>query len=250
LSSVRRLLLAAIGAILILTPASTEAVGGGYPSVALDGSAATPRSGIALDALREAARATGLRVRVLEAALIGHARAAREGIGKPSILTIIDYSQPSGSPRLWVLDLQAGEVLMHELVAHGRGTGVDTARRFSNVPGSLQSSLGTFITGETYHGKHGLSLRLRGIDAGLNDRAAERAIVVHGAWYVSEEIVRQQGRLGRSEGCPALSEDVAPRVIELIRDGSVIFSYYPSAGLERSLASEEATASPAGHRVT
>jgi hypothetical protein len=152
------------------------------------------------------------------------------------VLTVIDYSLPSRERRLWVLDLVAGSVLMREFVAHGRGTGLDVARKFSNIPGSLQSSLGAFITGGTYEGQNGQSLRLRGVDRGLNDRAEERAIVVHGAWYVSDEIVRQQGRLGRSEGCPALSEDVAPRVIDLIRDGTVLFSYYPSPDLERSLA--------------
>lgn len=124
---------------------------------------------------------------------------------------------------------------MHELVAHGRGTGLDSARSFSNTPGSFKTSLGTFITGTTYRGANGLSLRLRGLDEGLNDRAAERAIVLHGAWYVSDDIVRRQGRLGRSEGCPAVSEDVAPRVIGLIKDGSVLFAYYPSAELEQRL---------------
>jgi hypothetical protein len=129
--------------------------------------------------------------------------------------------------RLWVLDLERGRVLARELVAHGRGTGEDRARRFSNRPGSLQSSLGVFVTGRTYRGKHGLALRLRGLDAGVNDRAAERAIVMHGAWYVSPAMVAKVGRLGRSEGCPALSAAAAPRVIRLIRNGSVLFAYYP-----------------------
>jgi hypothetical protein len=119
-------------------------------------------------------------------------------------------------------------VLAHELVAHGRNTGDDRARRFSNRPGSLQSSLGTFVTGRTYQGRHGLSLRLRGLDAGLNDRAEARAIVVHGAEYVSPDIVRRLGRLGRSQGCPALEPGVAARVIDLIRGGSVLFAWYPT----------------------
>jgi hypothetical protein len=127
-----------------------------------------------------------------------------------------------------VLDLRAGAVLARELVAHGRETGDDVAMKFSNRPGSLQSSLGTFLTGATYRGKYGLSLRLKGLDRGVNDRAEARAIVIHGADYVNEDIVRRRGRLGRSLGCPALSLDAAPRVIELIRDATVVYSYHPT----------------------
>jgi hypothetical protein len=234
LSSVRTLLLAAISALVVLSPASTEA------TVARPAPVAAPElnadSAFSIAALTDAAREAGLRSNVLDAALRGYRHAVEEGVAKPSLLTVIDYSLPSRTPRLWVLDLDAGKVLMHELVAHGRGTGLDSARLFSNKPGSYKSSLGTFITGATYRGANGLSLRLRGIDEGLNDRAAERAIVIHGAWYVSDDIVRMQGRLGRSEGCPALSQDVAPRVIDLIRDGSVVFSYFPSPELEQRLA--------------
>ena len=125
-----------------------------------------------------------------------------------------------------MLDLVRARVLAHELVAHGRGSGDDLARRFSNQPGSLQSSLGTFLTGTTYYGKHGLSLRLQGLDPGVNDRAAERAIVVHGAPYVDAALVPRLGRLGRSQGCPALSPAVAARIIDLIRGGSVLYAYY------------------------
>ncbi|HEX6140972.1 MAG TPA: murein L,D-transpeptidase catalytic domain family protein [Candidatus Limnocylindria bacterium] len=127
-----------------------------------------------------------------------------------------------------MLDLAGGEVLAQELVAHGRGTGEDVARRFSNHPGSLASSLGSFITGPTYVGKHGLSLRLRGVDPGVNDRAESRAIVVHGAEYVSEASVRALGRLGRSLGCPALGTAEAPRIIGLIRGGTLLYAYHPS----------------------
>jgi hypothetical protein len=150
------------------------------------------------------------------------------GLVTSPLLTVIDYSMPSRMRRLWVLDLERGRVLARELVAHGRGTGEDRAQRFSNRPGSLQSSLGVFVTGRTYRGKHGLALQLRGLDAGVNDRAAERAIVMHGAWYVSPAMVSKVGRLGRSEGCPALSPTAAPRVIRLIRNGSVLYAYYPT----------------------
>ena len=186
--------------------------------------------------LEETAADSGLRIEVLQQALVAYRRAADAGEAKRPLLTVIDYSLPSHERRLWVLDLEHGAVLAHELVAHGRGSGNDVATRFSNRPNSYQSSLGTFVTAGRYRGAHGLSLRLRGLDRGLNDNAMTRAIVVHGAWYVSDTIIRQQGRLGRSEGCPALSPDVAPRIIDLIAGGSVVFAYYPSPALEHTLA--------------
>lgn len=237
--SVRISVLATIGALLVLTPASTKATDARRAPTTAASRSDDEANRLASAELAEAATAAGLRANVLSAGLEGYRRALRQGVGNPSLLTVIDYSLPSREPRLWILDLRAGTVLARELVAHGRGSGLDDARTFSNVPGSLQSSLGTFITGATYRGKHGLSLRLNGIDAGLNDRAMERAIVMHGAWYVSESLVRQQGRLGRSEGCPALEEDVAPRVIELIKDGTVLFSYFPSPELEQAASASQ-----------
>ena len=183
--------------------------------------------------LEQAAERAGLRSEVLRLALGAHARALREGWTNAPVLTVIDYSRRSRDRRLWVLDLARDSVLATELVAHGRGTGDDVARRFSNRPGSLESSLGTFVTGATYVGRHGLALRLRGMDAGLNDQAEARAIVIHGADYVSPETARRLGRLGRSWGCPALAPSVAGRVIGLIRGGTVLFAYYPDAGLLR-----------------
>jgi L,D-transpeptidase-like protein len=190
----------------------------------------------ATPALVAAAQRAGLRPVVLRLALQARLRADAPGrTGRP-ILTIIDYSLPSREPRLWVLDLAREQVVAHELVAHGRQTGDDIARRFSNRAGSMQSSLGTFLTGATYRGAHGLSLRLRGLDRGLNDRAEARGIVLHGAPYVDPAIVAKLGRLGRSQGCPALSPAAARRVIDLIRDGTVLFAYYPSPALEQRLA--------------
>jgi hypothetical protein len=188
------------------------------------------------DALELAAAEAGLRPSVLELARQAHARATAAGETSSQLLTVIDYSLLSRERRLWVLDLASGEVLARELVAHGNRTGGDSAQRFSNRPGSYQSSLGTFVTGPTYRGKHGLSLRLRGLDAELNDQAEARAIVVHGAGYVNEGIIAQLGRLGRSQGCPALSQEAAPRIIDLIRGGTVVFAYFPSPALERTLA--------------
>jgi hypothetical protein len=149
-----------------------------------------------------------------------------------NVLTLIDYRLPSDERRLWVMDLEVGRVLFHELVAHGENTGKARARAFSNRMGSHQSSLGTFVTGATYVGQHGYSLRLQGMDPGINDRAMERAIVIHGAHYVSDDFVARYGRLGRSWGCPALPMEVAAPVIDTIKNGSVIFSYYPDPDLE------------------
>jgi hypothetical protein len=150
---------------------------------------------------------------------------ARGVDGQDDLLTVIDYSLPSTKPRLWVVDLERGEVLFHELVAHGSGTGDNYATRFSNLPNSRQTSLGLFLTGGTYDGGNGYSLRLRGLDEGINDRAEARHIVIHGAWYVSAEHARRQGRLGRSWGCPALSLASARPVIDTVKGGSFVYAY-------------------------
>lgn len=171
-------------------------------------------------------RARGLSPQVLAMALDAVSCARSRGTsGRDDLLTIIDYTLPSTEPRLWVLDLARGEVLFHELVAHGQGSGGNYATRFSNVKDSKQTSLGLFLTGGTYVGGNGYSMKLKGLDQGVNDRAEERYIVMHGAWYVSPEQAHRQGRLGRSWGCPALSEQIAPRVIDTIKGGSFVFSY-------------------------
>ena len=145
-------------------------------------------------------------------------------------MTVIDYSLPSTAPRLWVLDLARHRVLFHELVAHGAGSGDNFATRFSNEPDSRQTSLGLFLTGGTYEGGNGYSLRLRGLEPGVNDLAAERNIVIHGAWYVSVEHASRYGRLGRSWGCPALPQEVAGTIIDTIKDGSFVFAYAAGDG--------------------
>jgi len=144
-------------------------------------------------------------------------------------LAVIDYSLPSTQPRLWVFDVDKGRLLFQELVAHGRNTGEATARRFSNVDGSKMSSLGLYQTAETYYGSNGYSLRLRGLDSGFNDRALERAIVMHGASYVSAAIAEHMGRLGRSWGCPAVRQEVARGVIDTLKGGALLFAYYPDS---------------------
>jgi hypothetical protein len=178
------------------------------------------------EALAQAAGA--LDPSVLERALRARRCAERRGLLEdPDTLTVIDYTRPSTEPRLFVLDVEAPALLHEELVAHGRGTGENEARRFSNEPGSHQSSLGLFVTRGTYVGRHGRSLRLQGLEPGVNDRALDRAIVLHGAAYVSEAFAALHGRLGRSFGCPALAVDVAQRVIDAIHGGTPLFAWYP-----------------------
>lgn len=172
---------------------------------------------------RLAALAPDLRPVVLKRALTALECAADTELAEAQILAVIDYSLPSTSPRLWVFDRQAHRLLFHTLVAHGAGTGENEARHFSNRHGSRQSSLGLFRAAETYHGRNGFSLRLDGLDSGINDQARSRAIVVHGAWYVSEAMVGQQGRLGRSWGCPALEPASARPIIEVLKEGGALF---------------------------
>ena len=176
------------------------------------------------------APAAGLAPEVRDLALGAVRCAARSGdIDLPSTLTVIDYSLPSTEPRLWVYDTASGTLLFRELVAHGRHTGENMAERFSDTRDSRQSSLGLFVTRDTYVGSNGYSLRLDGLEPGFNGHARERAIVMHGAPYVDATLAARQGRLGRSWGCPALREAVARDIIDTIRGGGVIFSYYPDA---------------------
>lgn len=177
-----------------------------------------------------ASQSRDLRPHVLQLALDATACAAERGlISRPQLLTVIDYSRPSTEPRLWVFDVASRRLVFHELVAHGRNSGDNETTRFSNRPGSLQTSLGLFVTAGTYVGRNGYSLRLRGLEEGVNDRAEERAIVIHGAPYVSAASVRALGRLGRSWGCPAVGLDVARSLIDLIKGGSAVFAYYPES---------------------
>lgn len=141
------------------------------------------------------------------------------------LITIIDFSLPSTEKRLWVIDPINKLVLVNSVVSHGRNSGELYATNFSNKPSSYKSSLGFYKTAETYHGKHGLSLRLDGLEKGFNDLARPRAIVIHGADYAREEFISAAGRLGRSLGCPALPSELSKEVIELIKEGSLLFIY-------------------------
>jgi len=166
---------------------------------------------------------------LLQTALSGYEILKEEHtINRPEVITIIDFSLPSDQERLWVLDLVEAKILFHSLVSHGRNSGKVMAENFSNKPGSYASSPGFYTTGETYFGKHGLSLRLDGIENGINDKARERAIVIHGADYVSPEFIEKYGRLGRSLGCPAVPEELSKQIIETIKDGTCLFVYAPT----------------------
>ena len=141
------------------------------------------------------------------------------------LLTIIDFTKPSTEKRLFIIDLNNQELIHHTLVAHGKNTGLNLAESFSNTSQSLQSSLGFYTTGEPYYGKHGYSLRLDGLEEGINDNARKRAIVIHGAKYVSEDFIETHGRLGRSWGCPALPLEQTKEIIDLIKKGSCLYIY-------------------------
>jgi hypothetical protein len=158
--------------------------------------------------------------------LAAHEQAQAAGLTDRSLVAIIDYSRPATERRLWVLDLATGVVLMHEHVAHAARTGGTWATSFSNAVGSYQSSLGTFITANSYLGVRGLSLRLRGIEPGINDNALRRGIVIHGTPNVTEARARA-GRQGRTEGCPAVPMEAARRLVRLIEGGVVVFAWYP-----------------------
>lgn len=155
------------------------------------------------------------------------AAVARGDAANPATLTVIDFSRPSTEKRMWVYDLRSLRLLFAEVVSHGRGSGRTLATKFSNRPGSDESSLGLFRTAETYIGKHGYSLRLDGLEPGINDRARERAIVMHAAEYVSQAAARAQGYLGRSLGCPAVRPEISRPLIDAVKGGGLLFAYYP-----------------------
>lgn len=166
---------------------------------------------------------------VFSMALHAAETAISRGDAEASTLTVIDFSKPSTERRLWVYDLRTRELMFEEFVSHGRNSGMNLATSFSNVAESNMSSLGLYRTAEAYIGKHGYSLRLDGLDRGFNDRARDRAIVIHGAEYVSEAIAKSQGRLGRSLGCPAVRPEVSRQLIDAVKGGGLVFAYYPDA---------------------
>lgn len=150
-----------------------------------------------------------------------------QGVAPAQRLAVIDYSLPSTEQRLWVFDLKRRKLLFHELVAHGRNSGENMATLFSNRNESHATSIGLFRTQQSYLGQNGYSLRMEGLEPGFNDNAFDRAIVIHGAPYVSPVLARANGRIGRSLGCPAVRPAIAHRLIDSMKDGQLLFSYYP-----------------------
>jgi hypothetical protein len=230
----RRILFAVLLMLVVQSPAaSPRAVAGDRDS---SPSAVAPVMAGALVLSRLAAAAPDVNPEALALALEARDCALRNGAApETGRLALIDYSRPSTEPRMWVFDLREASLLYAEHVAHGRGSGENTPSAFSNREGSHQSSLGLFVTGGTYHGGNGYSLRMDGLEPGINDAARQRAIVIHGAPYVDPVAARRQGRLGRSLGCPALRPAVARELIDTLKDGQMVFAYYPDrAWLDRS----------------
>ena len=209
---------------LSLTTAAAAAEGSGAVASTTTGTLGTSPALLA----RLQASAPQADPEVLALALEARACAVRHGDNRAADrLAVIDYSRPSTERRMWVFDLSLGKLLYAEHVAHGRGSGENMARAFSNIDGSHQTSLGLFRTAETYQGGNGYSLRMDGLEPGINDKARDRLIVMHGAPYVNPNQALAQGRLGRSYGCPAVRPQVAREVIDTLKGGHFVFAYYP-----------------------
>jgi hypothetical protein len=188
---------------------------------------AVPLTAKAKRAIVLASQADNLDPKILELALTAHQEAKARGLVKKPLITVIDYSKPSVQKRLWVFDLKKNKLIYETYVSHGEGSGGDFATHFSNQQDSHQTSIGVFTTAETYEGMYGLSLKLDGRDKGFNDNARKRRIVMHGADFAREEYIEKHGVLGTSWACPSISDEIADQVINLIKGGSLIFSYYP-----------------------
>ncbi len=176
----------------------------------------------------------GLSQEAFDYAKKGFDKLVQEGkLLNSSIISIVDFTQPSYKKRLFIIDLKNYKVLFNTLVAHGRNTGREVATSFSNQNSSYKSSPGFYVTRETYDGKNGYSLKLEGLERGINDNAYERGIVIHGAEYVNAELANAQGYIGRSQGCPAVPVQVTRPIINTIKNGTCVFIYHPSY-IERS----------------
>ena len=221
---------AAIGAITAVVFFSAIS---GTPAHAESASATSSAASTVVAAGLDAASWTGAALggidpNVFALALESASSAVSRGLAAaPATLTVIDYSKPSTQPRMWVYDVRSHILLFQELVSHGRGSGKTMATAFSNEAESNMTSLGLFRTGETYVGHNGYSLRLDGLERGVNDHARERAIVIHGAPYVNAVTAKANGYLGRSLGCPAVRPDIARKLIDSVKGGGLLFAYYP-----------------------
>jgi L,D-transpeptidase catalytic domain len=172
----------------------------------------------------------GLSKQAFEYACRGYDHLLKRGIiNKQGYLVICDFSQSSNKKRLYLIDMTNNEVALNTFVAHGRNSGGEYAKRFSNKLKSLQSSLGFYVTQKTYYGEHGLSLRMEGLEKGYNDKANQRRIVIHGADYIGDAVLKSSNYMGRSYGCPAIPKKESKNLINTIKNGSCIFIYHPSA---------------------
>jgi hypothetical protein len=189
--------------------------------------------------------ASGLDLDVFNKAITGFYNLKHKNVlsSEKQILTIVDFSKSSSTKRLWIVDLSQKKLLFNTLVAHGQGSGEDLPTLFSNTTNSHQSSLGFYVTSNTYTGKHGLSLRLNGKDKNFNTNALSRAVVVHGADYVSNEFIKKHGRLGRSYGCPALPVELTPAIIETIKNGTCLFINGPEPSYTSEFLNQEVASS-------
>lgn len=172
-------------------------------------------------------QASNLSPNVLKVALTAYIKAREKGIDNKQILTVIDYSKPSNQRRMWVIDLKNTKVLMNTWVAHGKNSGELNATSFSNASHSLKSSLGVFVTTDSYSGGHGYSLRVQGLERGINDNAYNRTVVFHSAAYAGGDVAKSRGRLGRSWGCMAVGQNVIKPLVDTIKHNTVVVAYYP-----------------------
>jgi len=173
------------------------------------------------------AQASNLDSEVLRVSLTAYQKARQEGLDQKQMLTIIDYSKPSNERRLWVVDMRTQKVLFNTYVTHGRNSGELNATSFSNDVNSLKSSIGVFITTNAYSGSDGYSLRLQGLEPGVNDNAYRRNIVFHGAWYAGADVAEQRGVLGRSWGCMAVGQNEIRPLVNTIKNHTLVVAYYP-----------------------
>lgn len=190
-------------------------------------------------------QSTGLRFEVFDKALTGYYNMKRNNkVSDKPILTIIDFTKSSNQKRLWVVDIEKKEVVFNTYVSHGRNSGEEFAEHFSNENESYMSSIGFYVTDDTYYGKHGLSLKLEGLDEGFNTNAKDRCIVMHGAEYATEDFIKQAGRLGRSLGCPAVPMEHHDEIIKAVMGGTALYAHaahdaYTSQYLDHMTAMEE-----------
>lgn len=171
--------------------------------------------------------APALNPHVLELAITAYQKAEAKGYTHSPVLTVVDFALPSNEKRLWIFNLKTNKVLYHTYVAQGRNSGLKYAHAFSNDPRSFESSLGLYKTDNAYYGSDGYSLRLTGLDGDFNSNAYRRDIVVHGAWYVTQNFIEKYGRAGRSLGCFAVSKNLATPIVNTIKGGTLLFAYYP-----------------------